>query len=500
MNISVLDDFTKASFSRENDKLYCVKDDQMYQLISYGMLSDIVIGCHQDLTSRRNQYIVTTDEHYKVIDIKYSKANKSQVLDNQFRTRSEERVLSVLSDAIQRKSSDVHFIREEETASIKFRVNGKVEKYQEVVSSECDEMLFVLYNVMASTKETTWNTKTSQDANVLIDIGYGSYRFRYSHMPIFANGVGPSSYHAVVRVIYGNEQTAVCSTLSMLDLMQEEEIIIDTILSNPSGLVVVSGVTGSGKSTSLKNYMEYIYHEKYQQKGCFISVEDPVEYIIEGAQQSSVVKSKEGENLFSDAVRSAMRRDPDVLMIGEIRDIQTGQALASAVESGHLCLTTVHAGNVIGVFQRLIGLGIDLDKLVTPGFVVGVMNQKLIPVLCPHCAETQVNEFNRSVKVQGKGCSHCDHHCIIDRKMVMEQLVPDLQMLRYISENNWVDTYTYYRSLRSTNKFGQGYLIKDKIYNLCLEGTVCYQYFKSAYGLMEPEDESLVFQVHQSKK
>ncbi len=499
MNITTVDDISKLTFNKENGQVFCLIKNVVHHVISYSMLSDQVIESHVSSNHNKRPYILTTDEQYKVIERK-STDKGSKGSDAEFKTQSEERILNVLSDAIAKKASDVHFIREENTAYIRFRINGKVESYSEVISNECDEMLFVLYNVMASTKETTWNTKSSQDANVLVNLHGTSYRFRYSHMPIFANGAGLGAYHAVVRVIYGNENMEVCSQLAELGLLAEEQIIVDSILSNPSGLVVVSGVTGSGKSTSLKNYMEYIYNTKFQRKGCFITVEDPVEYIIEGAQQSSVVKSKEGENLFSDAVRSAMRRDPDVLMIGEIRDIQTGEALASAVESGHLCLTTIHAGNVVGVFQRLSGLGIEIDKLVTPGFIVGIMNQKLIPVLCPRCSIEQVNEFNRPVRVQGEGCSYCHHHCIIDRRLVMEQLIPDLQMLRYIAENNWVDAYTYYRSLRPSDSFGQGYLIKDKIYNLCLEGVVCYHYFKSAYGLMEPEDEFFVFKVHQSKK
>ncbi|WP_317623639.1 ATPase, T2SS/T4P/T4SS family [Vibrio sp. N418] len=442
-------------------------------------------------------YLFTTDEHYKLLDIKLV---ESVQLELSTKTKSEERVISVLKQAISKAASDIHFIRDSDTAKIKFRVNGELELQQEVLSTDCDEMLFVLYNVMASTKETTWNTKSPQDANIIISIESNQYRFRYAHMPIFSSGVGGLSYHAVVRVIYPNKKNSVCRDLKQLGLTDHESVIIDTMLSNPAGLVVVSGVTGSGKSTSLKNYMEYLFNTKYQEKGCFVTVEDPVEYVIEGAQQSSVVKSKEDSNLFAEAVRSSMRRDPDVLMIGEIRDIKTGQALSSAVESGHLCMTTVHAGNVVGVLQRLYGLGIDLDKLATPGFIAGIMNQKLIPIICKHCAISKNNEYDKQVKTQGAGCLECDYQGVIGRTLVVEYLIPDLYILKLISERKWVDIYSYLKSKRSHHCLGVGYTIKDKVYNLCLEGIVCSDYFKSSFGPMEIQDEELIFSVHQSKK
>ena len=402
-------------------------------------------------------------------------------------------MISILEQAIKQGASDVHFIRDDDIAKIRFRVNGHIDLYQEMIGGECDELLFVMYNVMATTKETTWNTKTPQDANIILDIGEHSYRFRYAHMPIFGRGVGGSSYHAVVRVIYPNAGKQVCTDLAILGLRESEQHLIESMISNPSGLVVVSGVTGSGKSTSLKNYMEFLYYIRYMEKGCFITVEDPVEYVIEGAQQSSVVKSKDDKNLFAEAVRSSMRRDPDVLMIGEIRDAPTGSALAGAVESGHLCLTTVHAGNVVGVLQRLNGLGIGLDKLSTPGFVVGIMNQKLVAKICSHCAEDDVNEFGRPVKNQGAGCDKCGYHGIVGRQLIVEQMVPDLQILKLVSEHQWVDIYTYNKSFRSTTEMSQGYSIKDKIYLLCLEGLACYNAFRTGYGAMEEEDENYVF-------
>lgn len=496
MNISILKSPDKIDFSKDKDRIVCTYENRKWEVLSQLQLSEVLSNKNLNKIDDNANFLFTTEEHHKLLSIKLLQASK--IDDGKAKTRSEQRILGILEQAIRQKASDVHFVRDADTAKIRFRVNGKIELYQEVLATDCDEMLFVMYNVMASTKETTWNTKTPQDANILLDIHEISYRFRYAHMPIFGQGVGGAAYHAVVRVIYPSLNQSVCTDLGTLNLRNVEQDIIETMLSNPSGLVVVSGVTGSGKSTSLKNYMEYLYYIKYQEKGCFVTVEDPVEYVIEGAQQSSVVKSKDGENLFAEAVRSSMRRDPDVLMIGEIRDPQTGKALAGGVESGHLCLTTVHAGNVVGVLQRLNGLGVGLDKLSTPGFIVGVMNQKLVAEICPQCSESMMNEYKRNIRVQGAGCANCGFHGIVGRKLVIEQMIPDLNVLKLVSEHRWVDIYSYNKSLRSETELGQGYSIKDKIYLLCLEGLVCHNYFRSSYGPMEESDENLIFSVYQS--
>lgn len=496
MKLSILSSPDNVIFFKDENSIFTMQDDGLYQVFPEDKLPELLL--QSQLGESDVMALLTTEEHYKLLFVKLIQESKNEV-SNKNRTRSEERILNILDKAIKEKASDIHFIRNDEIARIKFRVNGRMDLFNELLVSDCDEMLFVLYNVMASTKETTWNTKSPQDANILLDIGNVSYRFRYAHMPIFGKGIEGSPYHAVLRVIYPNLDKSVCTDLNSLGLRKEEVKVVDDILSNPSGLVVVSGVTGSGKSTSLKNYMEYLYFTKYKSEGCFVTVEDPVEYVIEGAQQSSVVKSKGGENLFAEAVRSSMRRDPDVLMIGEIRDIQTGQALASAVESGHLCLTTIHAGNVVGVLQRLNGLGVALDKLSTPGFVVGVMNQKLAPLVCPFCSEPAINDYGRHVRIQGPGCKECKQQGIIGRKLVVEQMIPDLNILKLVLDHRWVDIYTYNKTKRSTTELGEGYAIKDKIYFLCLEGLVCSNYFRSSYGAMEADDENLVFSIYKSE-
>lgn len=498
MKISILQSIENITFFKDENEIYSKKNDTLYKVVSDNQLKDLFVKYQLD-DDDNQRYLITSDEHYNSLHSKIIKENETEFVSKN-KTRSEDRILNILNKAIKENASDVHFIRDDDIAKIKFRVNGKIDLHQEILASDCDELLFVLYNVMASTKETTWNTKSPQDANILLDINDVNFRFRYSHMPIFGKGNEGSPYHAVLRVIYPNLNRSGCTDLASLNLRQEEQQLVDDILSNPSGLFVVSGVTGSGKSTSLKNYMEYLYFTKYQEKGCFLTVEDPVEYVIEGAQQSSVIKSKAGENLFAEAIRSSMRRDPDVLMIGEIRDNQTGQALASAVESGHLCLTTIHAGNVVGVLQRLNGLGIALDKLSTPGFIVGVMNQKLVPQVCSHCSQAIKNEFDRDIRIQGDGCNKCNNHGIIGRKLVVEQMIPDLNVLKLLSEHRWVDIYSYNKSKRSSSVLGEGFSIKDKIYYLCLEGFVCGNYFRSSYGSLETDDENFIFSVFKSKK
>lgn len=185
----------------------------------------------------------------------------------------------------------------------------------------------------------------------------------------------------------------------------------------------------------------------------FLTVEDPVEYQIYGAKQSSVLDGENGG--FHSAIKSSLRRDPDVLMVGEIRDPVSSNALAGAVESGHYCFTTVHAGNIVTLLQRLAALGISSDKLSTPGFIAGLQCQKLIPVLCDNCKlDHEVNILDRRFtlcKVNESGCDSCKNTGIQSRQLVMEYLIPTQRELEALANQQWINVYSIWREKRFTS-------------------------------------------------
>lgn len=400
----------------------------------------------------------------------------------------------LLTQATEAGASDLHITRGDILSRIEFRINGELRLHSQMRSKRCDELVFVLYNVEATTKETTWNRQIPQSANILYTLNDRKYRFRYAHFPIF--GESPDCYHCVLRIISADIDKVVNPNLEKTGFSTEEISDVRKILSNPYGVYFIAGTTGSGKSTTLKTVMEWLQINRYDDKGCFLTVEDPVEYYIYGAKQSSVLDVNGGG--FHAAIKSALRRDPDVLMIGEIRDTVSANALAGAVESGHYCFTTVHAGSIVTLLQRLSALGITGDKLSTPGFIAGLQCQKLMPLVCPECSVAKsVTINNRDINVRTKnnsGCSNCNYSGIKGRKLIAEYMLPKQDELLAISKSNWIEAYILWRKKRfSCPGLSEGFSIKEKTMSLVVQGFVCYEWFTHEFGEVDSEDMEVIF-------
>lgn len=405
----------------------------------------------------------------------------------------------LLQRAVDMGASDLHITRNDAVANIELRINGVLCPFIQMKASRCDEIVFVLYNVEASTRDTTWNRNISQNANILYNLKGRSYRFRYAHFPVF--GETSNCYHAVLRIIPSGLDKASVASMDKLGVSAEEISDLKRILSNPYGAYIIAGTTGSGKSTTLKNLMEWMQIHRYDNRGCFLTVEDPVEYQIYGAKQSSVLSGESGG--FHSAIKSSLRRDPDVLMVGEIRDNISSNALAGAVESGHYCFTTVHAGNIVSLLQRLSALGITSDKLSTPGFIAGLQCQKLIPLLCPECkipAPGRIISGRTFTQFQknSKGCVRCKETGIAGRQLVMEYLLPVYDELEAIAEQKWLKVYTLWRRKRlEVTGLSEGFDIREKTMSAVLQGRVCAEWFQMEFGEIAQEDlEVLVEKIH----
>lgn len=436
------------------------------------------------------------DLYYRIMDY----IGMTHMHENQARASEVQLALEkLLVHAVSLNASDIHITRRDTVAMVEMRVNGVLVPDMQMLSSRCDEMVFVLYNVQATTRETTWNRNIPQSANILYTLEGKKYRFRYAHFPIFGETDG--CYHAVLRIIPASAKKATVVDLNSLGISLEEQEDVRKILSNPYGAYIIAGTTGSGKSSTLKVLMEWMQQNRYDNKGSFLTVEDPVEYLINGTKQSSVLDGDKGG--FHSAIKSSLRRDPDVLMVGEIRDPVSSGALAGAVESGHYCFTTVHAGNIVTLLQRLSALGIGSDKLSTPGFIAGLQCQKLLPVLCDHCKVMveKVPFGGRHFTVcqrSEEGCEHCKFTGIAKRQLVIEYMRPTHPELEAISRQEWFRAYLHWRQKRSECKgLAEGFDIKEKAMSCVLHGTVCAKYFGMEFGDLSSEDmEVLLGKIH----
>lgn len=497
----------KSSFDDLNYEFNIIKkniviaNDGIYDyLLLYDISISNFLSIREKLNNIRNDYKLDVN-HILLID-KYIYFEVLERYSQQEKTKTSVKVSDVqielenlLTLATESGASDLHITRGDILSKIEFRINGELRLHSQMYSARCDELVFVLYNVEATTKETTWNRQIPQSANILYTLNNKKFRFRYAHFPIF--GETPDCYHCVLRIISADIDKVVNPSLEKTGFSPEEIADVKKILSNPYGVYFIAGTTGSGKSTTLKTVMEWLQINRYNDKGCFLTVEDPVEYYIYGTKQSSVLDVSGGG--FHAAIKSALRRDPDVLMIGEIRDTVSSNALAGAVESGHYCFTTVHAGSIVTLLQRLSALSITGDKLSTPGFIAGLQCQKLMPLVCPNCSnEKNVVINNRNINVRVKndaGCDNCKFTGIKGRKLVAEYMLPKQDELIAISKSNWLDAYIHWRKKRfSRPGISEGFSIKEKTMFFVLQGMICYDWFMHEFGKVEDEDMEVIFE------
>ncbi|WP_275157344.1 ATPase, T2SS/T4P/T4SS family [Citrobacter koseri] len=475
-------------------------DDTEYLLITHLEINDLFtyqIQISRLISQHKRRVVglalVHEEDYYRVIEFvslkQINDANKDINI-----TDTQKQLAAILQRAVSMGASDLHITRNDVLAQLEARVNGVLMPFVQIKSQLCDELVFVLYNVEATTRDTTWNRAIPQSANILYNLGGKPYRFRYAHFPIF--GETPDCYHAVLRIIPSGLQKGNIGTLDKIGISTEEIDDLKKILSNPYGAYVIAGTTGSGKSTTLKNLMEWLQINRYEDRGCFLTVEDPVEYQIYGAKQSSVVSVEGGG--FHAAIKSALRRDPDVLMVGEIRDNISANALAGAVESGHYCFTTVHAGNIVSLLQRMSALGIGSDKLSTPGFIAGLQCQKLVPLLCDNC-KTVLEKRNIAgrqftVYTTGEGgCPQCKHSGIKGRQLAMEYFLPTYEELAAIAKQEWLNTFTLWRNKRHiASGLTEGLEIREKVMAHVLNGRVDASWYAMEFGTMAQEELEII--------
>ena len=240
-----------------------------------------------------------------------------------------------------------------------------------------------------------------QDGRINMVINGKEYDFRVSTLPTVYGE------KFVIRIL---DKTTFNFTRSELGFTAAENAVVDKVLNTPHGIVLLTGPTGCGKTTTLYSFLKEINHPKVN----VVTVEDPVEYTLHGVNQTQV--NVKANMTFATALRSILRQDPDIIMIGEIRDEETAQIAIRAAITGHLVFSTLHTNDAPGAVIRLEDMGIT-DYLVADA-VVGVIAQRLVKRLCPACkkrAKTNAREMEmmgitEPVTIcRPQGCQFCNH-------------------------------------------------------------------------------------------
>ncbi|MGK5014780.1 GspE/PulE family protein [Janthinobacterium sp. 61] len=321
---------------------------------------------------------------------------------------------ALLADAVQNGASDIHFEPEQSFLRIRYRIDGILRQIRSLHKSYWPAMA-VRLKVMSNMNIA--EARAPQDGRISIKFSGRQIDFRASAQPT------THGENVVLRVL---DRQKGLVPLDALGLAESELNLLKLMIARPDGVILVTGPTGSGKTTTLYSILNHINTESVN----IMTLEDPVEYPMNMIRQTSVNESvKLG---FADGIRSMMRQDPDIILVGEIRDRETAEMAFAAAMTGHQVYSTLHTSSAIGSVARLLDIGILPD--IMAGNIIGIVAQRLVRRLCPHCKETVIADdverrllglaaSDAPVSIcRAVGCERCAHQGYKGRLAIMEIL------------------------------------------------------------------------------
>ncbi|OGA31851.1 MAG: secretion system protein E [Betaproteobacteria bacterium RIFCSPLOWO2_12_FULL_64_23] len=328
-------------------------------------------------------------------------------------------IAALLADAVGKNASDIHFEPEQNFLRIRYRIDGVLRQIRSLHKTYWPAMA-VRIKVLA--KMNIAETRAPQDGRISLSLSGRQVDFRV------ASQATSHGENVVLRIL--DRQKGIVP-LDGLGLESSQLDLLKRMISRPEGIILVTGPTGSGKTTTLYSILNHINSDALN----IMTMEDPVEYPMTLIRQTSVNEAAKMD--FANGIRSLMRQDPDVILVGEIRDEETAEMAFRAAMTGHQVYSTLHTNSAVGAFPRLLDTGITPE--VMAGNMIGIIAQRLIRRLCKHCRQpytaTSAECRLLGVKVErpptvyrAVGCDHCEYQGYRGRLAIMEILKLDVDM------------------------------------------------------------------------
>lgn len=306
----------------------------------------------------------------------------------------------ILTEAIQQGASDIHFEPLETGLRVRYRIDGVLQNRH---SPAQDFQTALLTRIKVMAKLDIAEHRLPQDGRIKLKMGRREIDFRVSTVPV------GGSERIVLRIL---DKGNVIFGLDKIGMLPQSYTEFSRLISLPEGVVLVTGPTGSGKTTTLYSAICGLYNDETN----IMTIEDPVEYNLKGIAQIGVHHKIKLD--FATGLRHILRQDPDIIMIGEIRDVETAEIAIQASLTGHLVMSTLHTNDAPSAITRLVDMGIEPYLL--SSCVVGVLAQRLVRRICPDCKYSYVptdrelqnlglkrEQLTEGKLYQGKGCDHC---------------------------------------------------------------------------------------------
>lgn len=356
---------------------------------------------------------------------------------------------SVIKEAVPYRASDIHIEPFEKTVKVRYRIDGDL---QERAEFPINSYAAISARIKIMANMNIAERRVPQDGRINLVVGGKEFDFRVSSLPtVFGEKF-------VIRVL---DKTTFRFTREDLGFTEADNQLLDLMLSRPHGIILLTGPTGCGKSTTLYSFLKEVNKPEVN----IVTVEDPVEYIMPGVNQTQV--NIKANMTFSAALRSILRQDPDIIMIGEMRDEETAEIAVRSAITGHLVFSTLHTNDAPGAILRLENMGVA-DYLVSDA-LVGVIAQRLVKRLCPACkkkGKTNAKEMSilgieEPISIfRPQGCQFCNgtgykgriavHEIMYMNENMRNAVVREknLEVLRDIAkENGMVTLWSSCRSL-----------------------------------------------------
>lgn len=365
---------------------------------------------------------------------------------------------SIIKQAINNAASDIHIEPFENRLRIRFRIDGQL---QEIMSPSKSTHSAIVTRIKIMGKMNIAEKRIPQDGRVEINIDGREIDLRISTMPtVYGEKV-------VIRLL---DRSNFLLTKEQLGFINENLLRFNKIVKNPNGIILVTGPTGSGKTTTLYALLR----ELNSMDKNIITLEDPVEYKLEGINQVQI-NNKAGLT-FATGLRSILRQDPDIIMVGEIRDEETARLAVRAAITGHLVISTMHTNDAPSTVARFIDMGIE--PYLISSSLVGIVSQRLVRKICDNCKISytpnllEMKTLNIDEKTElfkGKGCSQCYNTGYKGRTAIHEIMIIDRDLRKLIDEKASSDV------LRLNSSKSGMITLRENCRTLVLEGVTTFE-------------------------